>query len=62
MSDASGAATDGRKTVAKYDQDSGQVSNRGYAEGALGGIPSKKDVDAIDRENTPKTNPKAVGK
>ena len=47
--------------VAKYDQKSGVVSTKEYV-AMHGGVPSKKSVEQIEKENTPKTNPKALGK
>jgi hypothetical protein len=45
----------------KYDQKSGVVSTGDYVT-MHGGLPSKKSVEAIDKENTPKKVPSAVGK
>ena len=48
------------KTV-KYDQKSGVDSVKEYVS-MLGGVPGKKSVEAIEKENTPKRNPVAIGK
>ena len=47
--------------VASYDQKSGTVSVTDYVK-IQGGLPDKKSVDAIDKENMPKTCPSAIGK
>lgn len=46
---------------ANYDQKSGLVSVTDYMK-VLGGLPDKKSINEIDKENTPKTCPSAVGK
>jgi hypothetical protein len=46
---------------AKYDQKSGVVSNKEYLT-MHGGVPPKKSVEQIEKENTPKNNPNALGK
>jgi len=46
---------------AKYDQKSGTVSVTEYVK-IHGGVPEKKSVEAIDKENTPKKYADAVGK
>ena len=45
----------------KYDQKSGVVSVTEYVT-AHGGLPGKKSVESIDKENTPKSCPTAIGK
>lgn len=45
----------------KYDQKSGVVSVTEYVT-QHGGLPSKKSVESIDKENTPKKVPTAIGK
>lgn len=47
--------------TAKYDQKSGVVSVTDYVS-MHGGLPPKKSVEAIEKENTPKKVPTAVGK
>jgi hypothetical protein len=47
--------------TAKYDQKSGVNSVTDYVS-MHGGLPDKKTVEQIEKINTPKTNPKAVGK
>jgi len=46
-------------TFAKSDVKSG-LENEKYAESVLDGIPSKKDVEEIESENTPKRAPGSV--
>jgi len=48
-------------TYAKADVKSG-LENEKYAETVLDGIPSKKSVEAIESENTPKRTPNSVRK
>ena len=48
-------------TYAKADVKSG-LENEKYAETVLDGIPSKKSVEAIESENTPKRAPGSVRK
>lgn len=40
---------------------SGTVNTGSYVN-ALGGIPGKKNVDAIDKANTPKKSPTGIGR
>jgi hypothetical protein len=47
--------------TAKYDQKSGVNSVTDYV-AMHGGLPEKKSVEQIEKINTPKTYPKAVGK
>jgi hypothetical protein len=47
--------------TAKYDQKSGVNSVTDYVS-MHGGLPDKKTVEQIEKINTPKTNPKSVGK
>jgi hypothetical protein len=47
--------------TAKYDQKSGVNSVTDYVT-MHGGLPDKKTVEQIEKINTPKTDPKAVGK
>jgi hypothetical protein len=47
--------------TAKYDQKSGVNSVTEYVS-MHGGLPDKKSVEQIEKVNTPKTNPKALGK
>lgn len=48
-----------KPTFAKSDVKSG-LENEKYAESVLDGIPSKKDVEQIEAENTPKRAPGSV--
>jgi len=50
-----------RPTYAKADVKSG-LENEKYAETVLDGIPAKKNVEAIEAENTPKKAPGSVRK
>lgn len=50
-----------KPTFAKSDVKSGLESNA-YGEKVLDGIPPKKDVEAIDRENQVKQAPGSVAK
>jgi hypothetical protein len=47
--------------TAKYDQKSGVNSVTDYV-AMHGGLPDKKTVEQIEKVNTPKTDPKAIGK
>lgn len=47
---------------ANYDQKSGVTSVGSEYTAMHGGMPPKKSVEQIDKVNTPKSNPKAVGK
>lgn len=49
-----------KSKVAEYDIKSGTDSKTAYVK-ALGGLPEKKSVEAIDKENTPKRYANAVG-
>ena len=48
-----------KPTFAKSDVKSG-LDHEKYAESVLDGIPSKKDVEAIEAENTPKRATQSV--
>ncbi len=50
-----------KPTFAKSDVKSG-LENERYAETVLDGIPSKKSVEQIESENTPKKAPGSVRK
>jgi hypothetical protein len=50
-----------KPTFAKSDVKSG-LENEKYAETVLDGIPSKKSVEQIESENTPKKAPGSVRK
>ena len=55
------AANNSTPKDVKYDQKSGVVSVTDYVS-MHGGLPTKKSVDAIEKENQPKKSPNAIGK
>ena len=55
------AANNSTPKDVKYDQKSGVVSVTDYVS-MHGGLPTKKSVDAIEKENQPKKSPTAIGK
>jgi hypothetical protein len=47
---------------AKYDQKSGVTSTGGEYTKMHGGLPTRKSVEEIEKVNSPRKNPNAIGK